>query len=191
MLGDILTAQPGKTGRRYEGILSLCGEESVPHAQFRVIWNAYLDMTGGNDKRFNGAIFELAVAEMMARFGVTPFYWQAKLWGVDYSIYDIALWTGAAPVVLSLKTSLRERWKQADLEGRLLKMRYPNAECWLVTNNNEEATRLSAKSNLDGLDGIVVAGEREFDGLIAHILDAEPRIAEAIVPLSGVVVETR
>ena len=49
------------------------------------------------------------------------------------------------PVVLSAKTSLRERYKQADLEGMMLRQVHRNAKTYLITLNSDEAKSVNSK----------------------------------------------
>lgn len=70
---------------------------------------------------------------------------------------------------LSLKTSLRERWKQADWEAIYFKQYYPDAVCILVTFNAREESTLQSKINEDllkGLDNSCLATSSKFDDLL-------------------------
>ena len=70
----------------------------------------------------NGAIFEYLVAVCLYAKKILPFYLQAKISFVPNATYDIVLYTAEGyPITLSIKTSLRERYKQADLEELALK----------------------------------------------------------------------
>jgi hypothetical protein len=63
-----------------------------------------------------------------------PAYWQAEFEAVPHSFNDVVLWTREhGPVIISCKTSLRERYKQADLEALAVRQFFPNAKLFLLT----------------------------------------------------------
>lgn len=73
------------------------------------------------------------------------------------------------PIVLSLKTSIRERYKQAEFEAQALKAVHRRAKNFLLTIEKEEALSLQAKIDagvLAGIDEAIVANEKSFDRLI-------------------------
>ena len=50
-------------------------------------------------------------------------------------------------IFLSLKTSLRERWKQADWEAIKFKEKFKDGICYLLSNNEKEVTNIKKKDN--------------------------------------------
>ena len=54
-----------------------------------------------------------------------------------YTCFDIVLYQKKCPVVFSVKTSLRERYKQADLEAFALRQVYRNSKSFLITLSEE------------------------------------------------------
>ncbi|MCE8162967.1 MAG: hypothetical protein I3273_00595 [Candidatus Moeniiplasma glomeromycotorum] len=109
------------------------GQEINSPSQFiKLSWEKVLnnDLTR-ND---NGAIFEYLVAVCLYTKRVVPFYLQAKVSFVPNATYDIILYAAEGyPITLSIKTSLRERYKQADLEGLALKSVHRRAKIiWLL-----------------------------------------------------------
>jgi hypothetical protein len=82
----------------------------------------------------SGACLEYSVLVALHEKKRTPAYYQAELIESPNNVFDVLLWTKEhGPVVLSCKTSLRERYKQADLEGQALSKLYPAARSYLVT----------------------------------------------------------
>jgi hypothetical protein len=74
--------------------------------------------------------------------------------------------------VLVQKTSLRERYKQADLEAIALKYVHRKALCYLITLDENEANRTKEKikrGDIIGLDKVIVATSNEFDDLIGEL----------------------
>lgn len=74
---------------------------------------------------------------------LTPAYWQAEFTKLPDNFNDVTFWTVEhGPVILSCKTSLRERYKQADLEAVALRQFYPKGKFFLLTLD-EDTTHLA------------------------------------------------
>lgn len=76
------------------------------------------------------------------------------------------------PICWSVKTSLRERYKQADLESIALKYVHRKALSYLITLSEKEANSVKTKiktGDVIGLDNVVVATKPEFDDLVAEL----------------------
>jgi hypothetical protein len=81
-----------------------------------------------------GHWLEWAVLVALKQSHLTPAYLQAQFNAVPNAYNDVLLWSKEhGPVIISCKTSLRERYKQADLEAVALRVRFPNARFYLVT----------------------------------------------------------
>ena len=81
-----------------------------------------------------GSWFEYATLIALKQKGLTPAYWQAEFTAVPANFNDVMLWSKEhGPVIISCKTSLRERYKQADLEAVALRAHYPDAKLFLLT----------------------------------------------------------
>ena len=75
---------------------------------------------------------------------------------------------------LSLKTSLRERWKQADWEAIYFKEYYPTTLCILVTFHEREEKSLQSKIEknlLKGLDDSCLATSDKFDKILTNFFN--------------------
>ena len=120
-----------------------------------------------------GRLFELALCEVLKQEGVTPFYYQVRFAPRSIIDFDVLLYQSPnRPVSFSLKTSLRERWKQSYLEAVILKGVYPAARCYLVTLDRREARRMRErmeKEHMTELDACLVATSESFDELIAEL----------------------
>ena len=71
-----------------------------------------------------------------------------------------------------MKTSLRERYKQADLESIALKYVHRKALSYLITLDEKEANGVKNKivsGDVIGLDNVIVATNPEFDELILEL----------------------
>ena len=133
------------------------------------VWNkAEKDKRLTRDVR--GKFFELLIASCLIKNGILPFFWQAQLEFVPLANFDLVIYTEErGPIVLSLKTSIRERYKQAEFEAQAMKDVHRRAKNFLVTMERDEAISLKAKIDsgvLNGIDGVVVANEKSFDELI-------------------------
>ena len=140
----------------------------------------------------NGAVFECLILEALLAEDVSPAYYQASVEHVPNVVFDIFLYHRKTPVVLSCKTSLRERWKQAHVEGIVLKQVYGGATSVLLTLSNEgygvqEKIRALEVHGLDAC--IVIApGRSEFDTLLERLRDYAVTTAEPVLPVEGRVV---
>jgi hypothetical protein len=85
-----------------------------PSEYIRIYWEEYQKHPEKNNN-LNGKIFEYILATLFVREDILPLYLSAKVAFVPNVIYDLMLYTAErGPICLSAKTSLRERYKQAD-----------------------------------------------------------------------------
>lgn len=135
-------------------------------------WNAFKNHKESNNN-LNGKIFEYILATLFVREGLLPLYLSAKVAFVPNVIYDLMFYTTERrPICISAKTSLRERYKQADLEAIALKYVHRKALSFLVTLEENEARSVKAKiksGDVIGLDNVVVATSSEFNDLIKEL----------------------
>ena len=144
----------------------------------------------------SGKVFEYLIIDALWNHGISPIYYQAKVTNITYVEYDVFLYHPMKPVAISCKTSLGERWKQADLEGMVLKNIYRGALSVLVTMNrrgNNEGANVQRKIKTNeavGLDHCIVVenGNEDFDALLNTLAKSEYTLAEPVIPLVGTVV---
>lgn len=153
-------------------------------------YKAHYNTSDPRQRGKSGKVFEGLVLEALFRSSIYPAYYQATVAFVPNVIYDILLFHPKHPVVLSCKTSLRERWKQADLEGLALKQVYRGAHSVLLTLNRREGERVQsqiAASEVLGLDECIVIQSKDdrFDQLIGKLMRTKYRIAGTVVPVEG------
>ena len=133
------------------------------------LWERY----EANSVSMNGAVFEGLLATILYRSGITPLFVQAKLSFVPNVDFDFVAYSKEfGPVILSAKTSLRERYKQADLEGMMLRQVHRKSKSYLITLNAKEAASVNRKIETGlvlGLDKVVVATDNTFDQLIDEL----------------------
>ena len=81
-----------------------------------------------------GSWLEWATLIALKHKGLVPAYWQAEFVAVPNNFNDVTLWTKEhGPVIISCKTSLRERYKQADLEAVALRAHFTTGKFFLLT----------------------------------------------------------
>ena len=163
----------GKAGE----VFSRCVSESPPAEDgardfICFAWEVY-QTGGGNIPAITGRVFEYLVAHALLSHGIKPLHYQAKFALVPNADFDIVLYDLKRPIILTLKTTLRERYKQADLEGSALKQVYRGAECILVTLSSEGENVASKieKNDVSGLDRVVIVqrDRDDFDDLIEEL----------------------
>lgn len=147
------------------------------------------DTSAPKQRGKNGKIFEGLILNALFQAGVFPAYYQATVDLIPHVVYDILLYHPKHPVILSCKTSLRERWKQADLEGLALKQVYRAAQSYLLTLSSEgdRVQRLVESSEALGLDGCIVIGSSgdSFDQLLQELKAIQFVEASPILPVAG------
>lgn len=117
-----------------------------------------------------------------------PFYYQATFERIPNTIFDIVLYNQKSPIVLTIKTSLRERYKQAELEGLVLKQVYRRSKTYLITLSEEESQKIKNKieqGGITGIDNCLLANKEEFDRLLQKIKKEDFIKAEKILPINN------
>jgi len=139
----------------------------------RYCWAKYETLGIAGNNALNGTIFELIIATLFVKEKILPLHLQAQVAFVPNVNFDAVLYTTeSGPIGLSLKTSLRERYKQADLEAVALKYVHRKAENYLLTMDKTEADSVSKKINdgaVLGLNKAILASSEEFDTFIANL----------------------
>lgn len=89
----------------------------------------------------NVKILELIIAIILYISDIMPFYTNAKVHFIPGVNYNILLFPkDNFPIILSINTSLRERWKQVDLEALALNNVYRKAQTYFLTLDEPEAS---------------------------------------------------
>ncbi len=144
-------------------------------------WNRYENYKSSLSKTkrvklnsLNGNIFQVIIATAFYRNKVKPFFVQASshlVPGVDYDIimYDKE---NDVPITVSLKTSSRERYKQADLEAYAFKNVYRTALNYLVMMDSKSCIDVQKKIDEGktlGLEKVIQANKKEFDDFVNEL----------------------
>ena len=177
----------------------LMGEKSFmdidyesPKDYINKYWNAYKNTNLGDNLSLNGNVFELIIYSLFFREGLLPFYTQAKVTYVPNIVFDAILYNRSQPISISLKTSLRERYKQADLEAIALKYVHRRAKCYLLTLESKEAEENKEKirrGDIIGLDDIIDCNTDEINRLIEKLKQSHYEEAESQPAVEGFIVK--
>ncbi len=147
-------------------------EYSTPSEYIKFLWDKY-EAYPERNSNLNGKMFEYILASLCIREGILPIYMSAKVAFVPNVIYDLMFYSAErGPICWSVKTSLRERYKQADLESIALKYVHRKALSYLITLNETEAQSVKRKiksGDVIGLDNVIVATHSEFDELVKEL----------------------
>jgi hypothetical protein len=151
----------------YQGILS------IPITSGSSFMSSLWERYGNESQNLNGKVFEGLIASVLYRLNILPIYVQAKLAFVPNVDFDFILYFKEyGPIVLSAKTSLRERYKQADLEGMMLREVHRNAKTYLITLNDSEAKNVNTKienGQVLGIDSVITTTKPNFDKLLEDL----------------------
>ncbi|MEA3349496.1 MAG: hypothetical protein U9Q82_02620 [Chloroflexota bacterium] len=170
----IVKSNDTKSARIFEEIFPDIFEINyqTPSGYIDYCWNKY-DGHEEQSNNINGLVFEYILATLLIREDLLPFYLQAEVVFVPNVRYDLLLYTKkSGPIAISAKTSLRERYKQADLESIALKYVHRRAKCYLVTLNANEGRSVQKKienGDVIGLDNVAIATTGDIDDLIATL----------------------
>lgn len=164
---------------------------STPSEYIKKYWDEYISKR--TNTSLNWKVFELVLWTLMYREGLVPLYIWAKVAFVPNVNYDFMLYSKEFwPICISAKTSLRERYKQADLEAIALKYVHRKSKSFLLTMDEKEANSVKQKIkkwDVIGLDDVVLWDMKEFDELITYLktlIFCEPWKIE-IITAQGVV----
>ena len=134
------------------------------------------------DRSTSGKIFEVISSILIEyHLGMLIILRDATLEGVPLVKPDILVQSQNRYYLLSFKTTLRERWKQADWEALLFKQKHPDSKSFAITLDEKECIRVNESLKIknttydppldNGLDEVVFALGLRFDQIIAEILN--------------------
>lgn len=145
---------------------------SSPSEYVKTYWDKYM-ATPNHNVSINGNMFELIIATLFIRENILPLYLQAKVAFVPNVEYDAILYCREfGPISLSMKTSLRERYKQADLEAIALKYVHRRAKSFLLTLEEHESEIVNQKiksGDVIGLNKSINCKTSQLDELISQL----------------------
>ena len=109
-----------------------------------------------------GNWLELALIIALKHKGLTPIYYQFQLQKVTDSVMDVAVFSEKrGPIVMSCKTSLRERYKQSEEEAVETRKHFPNQMTVIVTLDADKKHVANVRKKIE--KGEVEAVEGVYD----------------------------
>ena len=175
---NILGIKPTKTAQVFEDIFQdiLSRNNETPADFIGTAWDQYgVENTRLNrsSNGLNGKVFETLIACLLYRENIKPIFVEANIAFIPNVTFDLVLYAqDIGPIVLSLKTSLRERYKQADLEGMFLRNVHRKAQSYLITMDAKAASSVNQKirtGHVLGLDKVIYAGGNDLTQLIGEL----------------------
>ena len=157
-----------------------------PHEFVEQFWGLY-ESNYTSNVSINGRIFEFLICDVLLQNGISPIYFQAKFAFIPNIDFDLICYDEKKPVSLSIKTSTRERYKQADLESMAHSQIYRNAKVYLVVLTEEYAGIRSKiqEGELFGVTDCMRADSPDFDNLVNSLKHRRFSLAEPITPIQG------
>ncbi|GAB5492955.1 MAG: hypothetical protein Phog2KO_31700 [Phototrophicaceae bacterium] len=148
----------------------LAEPDLLPSQFIHKYWEIYNEVYPTN-RNINGSVFEELIAITLVRKGITPFYMQAQVAFIPNANYDIVIYSEEiGPIVLSAKTSIRERYKQADLEAMALKNVHRKSESYLISaSESETKARKNRVDDVVALNDFIYVFSSEYDDLLEKI----------------------
>lgn len=127
----------------------------------------------------SGPLFEMIIGSVIFSAGVSSFYRKTALARVPELEVDFLLLSEdkESPVCIQLTSTLRERYKLADLQAFKIKHYYPGAHVALLTMDSKDVARRDP-SELKSLDDLIDAGTKSLDALVAVILQKAPHMLQ-------------
>lgn len=117
-----------------------------------------------------GSVFEYLMMCVFFRNDIGPFYYQVNLNFVYNVTFDFVLFdTNKKPIILSLKTSGKEAYKQVELESLVAKQVHKNCRTIYITYEDDAVRFLERKKSLSeihNIDEIYSTQDKDFDKLI-------------------------
>jgi hypothetical protein len=146
-----------------------------------------LNESDNSEKSLRGHAFQRLVAESLRRSGINPVYTEAYVTFVPVARFDIIIPTREQGIVnLSVKTTMRERWKQAEFEGVALKRVHRRSRVYVV-NYDERETKARRKriNECEAIDDFILCQATDFDALIQAILSWRPEAFQEVPVVSA------
>jgi hypothetical protein len=174
--------------------VGICGRPNVPSYPYSRFMSAFWDEASTHGQT-SGALFELMVASCLYDARVGTFYRHANLQGSPKVETDLLVWTREGkPWCIQMTSTLRERYRLADLQAFRVKASYQNAAFFLLTMDQFDTAKRS-KKDFESLDELVYCGSAAFDSLIAQltfsssnecdVLELSKRTKKVVTPPKG------
>lgn len=150
----------------------LC-DTMLPSDYINHCWNKYCASGVARNNSLNDSIYELIISSLFIKEGILPLHIQAQVAFVPNGNFDAVLYTTEnGSIGISMKTSLCERYKQADLKAIALKYLHRKAENYLFTMDKEETETVSRKivsGDILGINKAILTTDISFNTFISDL----------------------
>lgn len=135
------------------------------------LWNIFETYASSRSLNNNvpGSALEVIVGFLLDREGIQIERMDESVPNVKFAKPDFLIVSNGIYIVLSLKTSLRERWKQADWEAIRIKKNYPLTKNYLIVNSKQDADSMKSKIPHLDLEDCLYVRSSTFDMLIRSL----------------------
>lgn len=120
-----------------------------------------------------GSIFEYLMMCVFFRNDINPFFYQVNLSFVHNVTFDFVLFdTNKKPIIISLKTSGKDAYKQVELECFVAKQVHKNCRTIYITYEDDAVRFIERKKDLSeihNIDEIYSTQDKDFDKLIKDL----------------------
>ena len=149
-----------------------------PHEFFNYFWNIYekfkktykQEKNKSINNQVNGDAFAIIFGFLLEREKVKISKMDEELADVKFVKPDFLVKTKNKKIIfLSLKVSIRERWKQADWESMRFKKIYKNSKTIVLMNEKAEINSLKEKIPFISLDNVFHSGSEDMNNLFEII----------------------
>lgn len=160
--------------------VGISGRPNVPSYPYSRFMSAFWEEASSQGQS-SGALFELMVACCLYDARVGTFYRHATLQDSPKVESDLLVWTREGmPWCIQMTSTLRERYKLADLQAFRVKASYHNAAFFLLTMDQFDTSKRS-KKDFESLDELVYCGSAAFDSLIEKLTFSSSSECDALV----------
>ena len=133
---------------------------------FWEIYNSYA-LSNKLNNQVPGNAFEIIFAFILDYENIEISSMDEKIGNLDFVKPDFVIKKNNT--FISCKTSLRERWKQADWESIKFKEIFPESKCYLITNHYKEYLTLRNKISKLDIDKVYYSASNDINLLIKEI----------------------
>ena len=120
-----------------------------------------------------GSVFEHLMMCVFFRNDINPFFYQVNLSFVHNVTFDLVLFdTNKKPIIISLKTSGKDAYKQVELECSAVKQVHKNCRTIYITYEDDAVRFIERKKDLSeihNIDEIYSTQDKDFDKLIKDL----------------------
>ena len=138
---------------------------------FQHFWDKFNVYKKGQiiNNQIPGDVFEIIIGFILDYEKINIFSMDENVEDILFVKPDFTIRDKRKNIFISCKTSIRERWKQADWESIRYKKKFPDAKCFVITNHKKEAESLKKKLNEIDIDKVFYSGSNEINDFVKQL----------------------